>query len=352
MRRPANPRWAEWFPSGGTAALLVVGFALVSLLRLSPALGPYEEGLLTQTFLFAAMALAWNWLGGYVGQVSFGHAAMFGVGGFVAARLLTTGISFPLAVAIGGAAAGAYAMLWGHATLRLRGPYFAIATIGIGEATRLVATYWRSFTGGATGISLGAAAPKLGVLYWYSLALMAAAIGLSYYLRNARIGFALGAIRDDVDAAGDLGVSATRYQDLILLASSITVGLAGGLYAAYFSFIEPTGMLGFERSIGLVLMGTIGGIGTVLGPVLGAVVFVVVQEVLVASYPQLYLGFYGLLLIAVVLFEPLGLAGLLARLGRLLGYREKRLEWRDLGSAAVVESRDGRGLGGERARES
>lgn len=95
------------------------------MLPLVGALGRYEEGLFTQTVLFATIALAWNWLGGYVGQVSFGHAAMFGVGGFVAARVLTAGVPFLPTLLAGAAAAGAYALVWGHATLRLRGPYFA-----------------------------------------------------------------------------------------------------------------------------------------------------------------------------------------------------------------------------------
>jgi branched-chain amino acid transport system permease protein len=99
------------------------------------------------------------------------------------------------------------------------------------------------------------------------------------------------------------------------------VGLTGGLWASFFSFIEPADMFGFDRSIGFVLMSVIGGVGTILGPVLGAIVFVLLRQFLLASYPQLYLGLYGILLIVIILFEPLGLTGLYLRLWRRVGRR-------------------------------
>src|SRR5207245_10623914 len=108
-----------------------------------------------ETFLFVAAALAWNWMGGYLGQVSFGHSAMFGLGGFISARLLLAlHLPFWLAWIVGGLVAAAYALVWGHPTLRLRGPAFSIATIGVGEATRLVMTYWEDLTSGSSCLSL------------------------------------------------------------------------------------------------------------------------------------------------------------------------------------------------------
>jgi branched-chain amino acid transport system permease protein len=250
---------------------------------------------------------------------------MFGVGGFVSAQLLSL-VSVPFWVAwiVGGIVAGAYALLWGHPTLRLRGPYFAIATIGVGEATRLVMTYWEPFSGGASGVSLPieAGVTKY-TLYWYGLYIMAAVVALAYYLRKSRIGLGLLAIKSDVEAAGDVGVNATYYQDIVLFLSGLVLGVAGGFYASFFAFIEPSDMFGFERSISFVLMAVIGGIGTILGPALGAVIFVVLQEFLIASYPQMYLGLYGGLVIATILFEPLGLSGLILRLATLFGYRPK-----------------------------
>ncbi|HEY6105938.1 MAG TPA: branched-chain amino acid ABC transporter permease, partial [Anaeromyxobacteraceae bacterium] len=257
----------------------------------------------------------------FVGQVSFGHAAMFGVGGFVAARLLlATSIPPPLAWLAGGLAAGIFA-LGAHPTLRLRGPYFSIVTIGLGEATRLVFTYWEDFTGGSSGLSLPIDPGMKYRLYWWGLGLVALVAGASVLIRRSTLGLQLLAIKADVDAAADVGVSATFYQDLVFALSGAVVGVSGGLWASYFSFIEPNDMFGFDRSIGFVLMSVIGGVGTIFGPVLGAVVFVLLRQYLLASYPQLYLGLYGLLLIFIILFEPLGLTGLFLRARRLVAAR-------------------------------
>ena len=298
-------------------ALLVI---LVSL-AVFPAvmkLSPYSRNLLTLTFLTVAATLAWNWLGGYLGQVSFGHAAMFGLGGFVAARLQLSGLPLPIAWLCGGAIAGASSLVWGHPALRLRGPYFSIATIGVGEAMRLIMTYWDWLTGGSSGLSLPVDLALKNRLYYWALLLAAAALVISYFLRRSSLGLSLVAIKSDVDAASDVGVRATMLQDLVLFLSALVTGVAGGLYASYSSFIEPTDMFGFDRSISFVLMAVIGGVGTIAGPVLGALVFVLVKQFFIASYPELYLGLYGLLLILVVLFEPLGVTGLGLRLYRLV----------------------------------
>jgi branched-chain amino acid transport system permease protein len=315
-------RLPAWL-SGKAVLLFVVVLAALYAAPLVVSLGDYIHSVIGLTFMFMSAALAWNWLGGYVGQISFGHAAMFGVGGFVAARLaIGLGMPFWATWLIGGLTAGAYALLWGHPTLRLRGPYFSIATIGVAEATRLVATYWDEFTGGSSGLSLPIAqGPTKYALYWYGLYLLAGVAALSYWLRRSRIGLGLLAIKEDVDAAAGVGVSATFYQDLVLFLSGVVVGICGGFYASYQAFIDPLDMFSFDRSIGFVLMGVIGGIGTIFGPMLGAIVFVLIQELLLASYPQLYLGLYGVLLVLVILFEPLGLSGLLLRIARRLGYR-------------------------------
>ena len=315
-------RLPPWL-SARALVLFVAGLTLLFAAPLVLSIGDYTHNVMGLTFMFMAAALAWNWLGGYVGQISFGHSAMFGVGGFVAARLaLTLDLSFWMAWFVGGLTAGVYALLWGHPTLRLRGPYFAIATIGVGEATRLIATYWAEFTGGSSGLSLPIGqGPTKYSLYWYGLYILAGVVALSYWLRRSRIGLGLIAIKEDVEAAGDVGVNATFYQDLVLFLSGTVMGVCGGFYASYQAFIDPQDMFSFDRSIGFVLMGAIGGIGTILGPALGAIVFVIIQELLLASYPQLYLGLYGVLLVLVILFEPLGLSGLALRIARRLGYR-------------------------------
>ena len=297
-------------------ALLGLGVAC-ALLAVGPLLHDnlYFHNLLTLTFIGIAAALAWNWLGGYLGQVSFGHAAMFGLGGFVAARgEISLHLPMVLAWCFGGIVAGLYGLLWGHPTLRLRGPYFSIATIGVGEATRLIGTYWDWLTGGSSGLSLPMHPNLKYTLYWYGLAMAALAMAASYALRRSSLGLSLLAIKSDVDAASDVGVGSVRLQDLVLFLSGAMMGLCGGFYASYFSYIEPGDMFGFDRSISWVLMGVIGGIGTIAGPALGAVIFVLLRQYLIASYPQLYLGLYGILLVLVILFEPLGLTGIALRL--------------------------------------
>jgi branched-chain amino acid transport system permease protein len=309
-------------PAAAAFAVVVVGLALMPVVVDFP---PYERNLFTVAFLMVSGALAWNWMGGYLGQVSFGHAAMFGVGGVVAARLMLQAHPTPAPVAwlLGGLAAGVFS-LGAHPMLRLRGPYFSIATIGIGEASRLVFTYWEEFTGGSSGLSLPIDIGGKARIYWWALALMAIVVAASFVIRRSTLGLQLLAIKADVDAAADVGVNATFYQDLMIVLSGTVVGITGGLYASFFSFIEPSDMFGFDRSIAFVLMSVIGGVGTVLGPVLGAIVFVLLRQFLLASYPQLYLGLYGLLLIFIILFEPLGLTGLALRLVRAVRRRNRR----------------------------
>jgi branched-chain amino acid transport system permease protein len=312
-------RW----PAAVPARAAIPFAAAVAVLALGPlVLDVYTLNLFTLAFLMISGALAWNWMGGYVGQVSFGHAAMFGVGGFVAARLLLAHVPAPAAWLAGGLAAGIFA-LGAHPTLRLRGPYFSIATIGVGEAARLVFTYWEDFTGGSSGLSLPIVAGGKEGLYLWGLGFAALAIVASWAIRRSTLGLQLLAIKADVDAAGDVGVSATFYQDLVFFLSGAVVGVTGALYASYFSFIEPNDMFGFDRSISFVLMSVIGGVGTIFGPVLGAIVFVLLRQFLLASYPQLYLGLYGVLLIFIILFEPLGLSGLGFRVLRRFGRGRK-----------------------------
>ncbi|HKD43982.1 MAG TPA: branched-chain amino acid ABC transporter permease [Myxococcaceae bacterium] len=314
--------WRQFIPEWLSPAVLAVFVAAAAVLHALPyvvALSPYDHNQLTLAFLFIATALAWNWIGGFAGQISFGHAAMFGVGGFAAARALQMQVApFWVPWLLGGLVAGAYGLAWGHPTLRLRGPYFSIATIGVGEATRLVLTYWQGFTGGASGLALPINAQLKYSLYWYALYFLALVAIASYAIRNSRLGLGLLSIKSDVEAAADVGVPVVFCQDLVLFLSGAVVGVAGGIYASYFSFIEPSDMFGFDRSISFVLMAVIGGVGTVFGPGLGAVVFVLLRQFLIASYPQLYLGLYGLLLVLVVLFEPLGISGLIFRVARRL----------------------------------
>ncbi|MDP9373758.1 MAG: branched-chain amino acid ABC transporter permease [Chloroflexota bacterium] len=281
-------------------------------------------------FLFASQSLAWNLIGGYGGQTSFGHATFYGIGAYATALLSTrAGWPVPLAMLAGALGAAAFSLLWGYPLFRLRGFYFAIATIGIGEATRLIAlTPLRNLTGGASGYRMPTAnTPDRLAQYLAALGLLLATFLVSYWVRNSALGLGLFALNMDSDAAETLGVDTTRLKAIALALSACIVGLTGGFYAWSFRYINPSNIFGFAISIAIVLMAVIGGIGTIIGPLLGAIVYVVIQDQIGATEVALggrtillrdfQTGIYGLLLALIILFEPAGLVGLFRRLGRL-----------------------------------
>jgi branched-chain amino acid transport system permease protein len=209
---------------------------------------------------------------------------------------------------VAAALAALYSVIIGVPSFRLRGPYFSIATIGIGEATRLIALNWSKLTGGASGLT-GAAGPTPQVQYLAALTLCAAAFGISWWIVRSRFGFALASIKQDTDAAQTLGVDTTLYKTLALVLSAALVGLAGSIYAMHYLFVSPDSVFGFSTSIALVIMPIIGGVGTVWGPLIGAVVYTFVREQFAVKLPNADLLAFGLLLIAIVLFEPKGIVG-------------------------------------------
>lgn len=295
--------------------IFVIGLGMLALLPLAISRDNYIFTIGFTTLLYVALSLSWNILGGFAGQLSFGFAAFFGLGAYTTALLVKAAWPLFPAYLMGGMVAGAFSIIIGYPCFRLRGPYFLIATIGVAEAVRIIALNWDSLSGGAMGISL----PMVGGAsrlpdYFSALGLAAVALLASYLVRDSRFGLSLAAVRMDIDAAEALGVNGTNRKILAHLLSAFLVGIAGGLYAKYTLFIEPDLVFGFGLSITMVLMPVVGGMGTIVGPVLGALVFVIVQEQLLVSFPKLHLFFYGLLLVVVVLFEPKGLAGLLRRL--------------------------------------
>jgi branched-chain amino acid transport system permease protein len=209
-------------------------------------------------------------------------------------------------------------LIVGLPCFRLLGPYFSIATIGVGEASRVLALNLDQLTGGASGLNLPLAVPPKEVFYWSGLGLAIVAVGVSTWMRNSRLGLGLFALRMDQDAAESLGLNTAVYKNIAHSLSALLVGIAAGLYAVYFSYVHPNQVFGFDLSIGMVLMSVIGGVGTVWGPVLGAVIYFPARQLLL-SQPNLVafnLLIYGGLLVSIVLFEPGGLLGLARRLAR------------------------------------
>lgn len=304
-------------------------FVIAIALGLIPVLDERSFNLQRITFFllwYAILASSWNMIGGYAGQTSFGHAAFLGMGAYVTGILWSQAKMEPLlALPIGGLIAAGYAVLVGIPTLRLRGPYFAIATIGIGEATRLFATnfddiFGVTLTKGVTGISLGGGSmPTVEpiVVHYATIVVFVIVMLTTMWIRAGRFGLGLFAINMDRDAAETVGVPTARLQVLALAVSAFFAASAGGLYAMRQQFLDPASMFGFDKSIALVLMPIVGGLGTVWGPVFGAVLYSTVQDQLtrVVNNPYLPALIYGVLLVVIVMFEPLGIAGLLGRTG-------------------------------------
>ena len=316
-------------------ASLPSAFGLVLLLALVPVLAPGNITLLNLgflTFLYVAQGIAWNILGGFAGYVSFGYAAFYGLGAYTTALLWLAGWPPLLTYPAAGLVAAAFSLIVGGPTLRLTGPYFSIATIGVGEAMRILMLNLDRITGGASGLNLPTAVPSKAWFYLLALLIAAAAFTVAALVRRSPFGLGLQALRMDLEAAEGLGVRTALFKNLAHTLSAFIVGACGGLYATYLQFVHPDTVFSFTQSISLVLITLIGGIGTLWGPVLGAAVFYAVQDYLQTSYPTFHLLVYGVLLILILLFEPRGLVGLAGRL------------WRPL-AAAVARGQAGAGAG-------
>lgn len=296
---------------------LVAALAVGILLATIPLLIPGNITLLNLgilTFLYVAQGVAWNILGGFAGYVSFGYAAFFGLGAYTTALLWLAGWPPVLTYPVGGLVAATFSLLVGGPTLRLVGPYFSIATIGVGEAMRILMLNLDKITGGASGLNLPTVVPSKTWFYFVALICAAVAYVVAAWIRSARLGLGLTALRLDLEAAESLGVRTTLFKNLAHIVSAALVGICGGVYATYLQYVHPDTVFSFTLSISLVLIALIGGLGTVWGPVLGAVVFFVVQDYLQTSYPTFHLLVYGLLLLLIILFEPGGMAGVVSRL--------------------------------------
>src|SRR6266849_10494036 len=282
--------------------------------------GAYFIRLLFVTLVWLTTSVAWNILGGFAGQVSFGFAVFYGLGAYTTALLLNSGMNRASCLLLGACVAAIASLLIGLPTFRLKGPYFAIATIGVSEAVRVVMTNL-AFTGGASGYRIVERTRFNQREHFYTaVAIAAAAIIVSYVVLKSKLGLGLLAIREDEEAAAALGVNPFSLKLLAHALAAALAGVAGGVFARYAAFIHPQGVFAFHTSVAILLMPLIGGIGTIWGPVVGGAVYGLVQEELIAVFPQIHLLLYGTLLILIILLEPGGIVGLLRKFGRLTGH--------------------------------
>ena len=276
---------------GSRGIIGVVGFAALVL----PFAGSdYAVSFSIQLLVFLVLAYSWNLIGGYAGYTHFGQVSFFGVGAYVGSLLIFHwGVPWYAAAAVAGLAGAAVAIPLGGAMLRLKGPFFAIGMFGLARVLEAFALGFDSITGGGTGIYLKPLG-DLRPLYYVVLAVAAIMVFLTWKLDNSRLGLKLLAIREDEDAAESLGIPTTRLKIGTFVASAIAPAAMGSLYAVY---LRPSSIrrAAFASNIELttIAMVLLGGMGTVLGPLVGAVALSVVNEVLWANYPQIYLASVG-----------------------------------------------------------
>ena len=271
--------------------------------------------------MWSAFGMSWNLLGGYAGQVSFGHGAFFGVGAYTAVLLYEKlSVSLWLGFLAGGVAAMLIAIPIGAICFRLRGPYFSLSILAFAEVLRLVALQWKSLTQGAVGILLLFPVLDSKVAYYYLILALVVLIVLALsFILNTRAGFYFVAIREDEEAAEALGILTTRYKLYALMTSAFFTGMLGCFFANYTIFIDPYIVFSIvDVSIAVVLVVVMGGIGTVYGPFVGAIIVVVVTEAFRNIFAQAHMLVYGALIIIVILFLPEGILGGVKQLyGRL-----------------------------------
>jgi branched-chain amino acid transport system permease protein len=281
--------------------------------------GAYHRHVLVLAGLFVLMALGFDLVLGYLGELSLGHAAFFGVGAYTTALLTRDfGVPFPLDLVLAGLTTGIFGFLIGAPSLRLKGPYFAIVTFGFAEILRLVALNWTSVTRGPMGLPdipharLGPLRLETELDYYYLvLVLVGVAILVTRRLLDSTVGHAFLAIRENEELAAAAGIPTFRFKLRAFVIGMIMTGAAGSVYARYVHFVDPTA-LSFYYTVTVVSMVIVGGRGSVAGTVLGAFVFALLPEYLrVAERARLVI--FGALLMLAIVFLPDGLRGLWQR---------------------------------------
>jgi len=277
--------------------------------------------LLIMILLYVILATSWNILGGYTGQTSLGHAAFFGLGALATRLLWIKGLHIFPSILAGGVLAVAFAMLIGAPAFRLKGVYFAIGTLALAEILNV--TVGNMFPEISSLPVEELVAYELLPRYYAILGMAVIVIGCSYLLVNSRLGLGMMAVREEEDAAESLGVSALKHKLIALGVSAFFTGLAGGAFAYYHVGYYYQYPFSPSWSLDMLTMVYIGGQGTILGPIIGAVFFVALRQYLVLNVGEYHLIIFGTLFILVVLFLPGGIVSLWGKLQKALSRRSK-----------------------------
>jgi branched-chain amino acid transport system permease protein len=311
-------------------SLLLGAGVLAGLILLPRFVTTYQLLTYTRLLLLALMAQGWNLIGGYTGHAAFGNVAFFGLGAYTTGLLMLSKWHLPFfpALAAGVLLSALVAAVLGLPLLRLKGHYFAIATLGIAEAARQVADTWDSVTEGSTGIDLPLKSDG-GFFYYTALTFVVAGLLLTAALVRSKIGYAWIAIREDQDAARMLGINTTAFKVLAFALSAAFAALAGGITAYQNIHVTPSDFFKVDYTLQMIIASVIGGVGTVFGPLLGAAGYQLLSTYVWSRFLELHPTVLGLIIVFFVVFLPRGLVPVLrAGVGIVTG--RQRFRWQDL----------------------
>jgi branched-chain amino acid transport system permease protein len=266
--------------------------------------------------LLAVLAQSWNIIGGYAGYASFGQSTFYGLGAYgVGVAMVTLRWPFAAGLAIGAAACALLALALGVPVLRLKGHYFAIATLGVAQVMGAIVS-----NVGFAGANIGLVLPVVNdnvLFYELAFGLAVVATLVVWWISRSRFGFGLIAIRENEDAAAVMGVNTTPFKVLAFMIAAVLAGLAGGIHAYWLTFLDPASAFDLTLNVKMIIMAVFGGPGTVWGPVVGSLVLSAVSEVLAAKVTGVAALFFGVVIVVAVVLMPRGLADVRARIGRL-----------------------------------
>jgi branched-chain amino acid transport system permease protein len=267
----------------------------------------------TFVLLYITLSQGWNVIGGFTGQHNLGHAAFFGTGALVARYLWLFGLPLPLALLAGGIASGIFAIIIGGPAFRLKGIYFVIGTLVLAEILRIIfdTVLPRADVLPSKLLNTYSLTPR----YYLSLMIAVVSVATVYWVSRSRLGLGLMSIREDEDAAEASGVSTQKYKLVAFLISTFIAGLAGGVYGYYAAAAQPGYLFAPVWTFDAVIIVFVGGVGTILGPIIGSIFFVLLQQLLSLFLPGgMHVLVFGILFIIVVLYLPGGLIGIFTKL--------------------------------------
>jgi branched-chain amino acid transport system permease protein len=289
----------------------IVAIVAAALIAAGPLVGdPVLVQYGINALLFATLAQSWNIIGGFAGYPSFGNSVFYGLGTYgTAIAMVQFRLPFGVGLAFGAFLAMLCALLIGLPVLRLRGHYFAIATLGISGAMQAIISNL-DIAGANTGLILPLTRAD-NMFYELALALLVCCVLTTVWISRSRFGMGLIAIREDEDAAASMGVNTTLYKTMALVLSSLFTAIAGGINAYWITFIEPASAFDLTLNVRMVIMAMLGGPGTVFGPVLGAFILSAVYELLASWISTAAALLFGVVIVLLIIFTPRGLADLI-----------------------------------------